>query len=305
VRSAPETWLVDGHVHFYRCYDRALFFDSAFINMEQAKQELGISTPTVSCLCLTEAKDHFVFRQWRNEAERPSPDRWTLSPTSDALAIVASHGSKERFLVLAGRQVATREGLEVLAIGCDRDIPDGQSVHRTLAQVIEADALPVVPWGFGKWWWSRGTLLANLIASAEVMRFFLGDSAGRLRGAWRPMPFRLAESRGIWTLPGSDPLPFASHARRPGRYGFLLQGRLTRDRPSQSLKNLLRTLPHRPDVFGRRAGVVDFCRSQVAMQWRKHAHPATPVRSFIDEDDVSQSAWVSRAHDFNRLREGR
>ena len=180
--------------------------------------------------------------------------------------MAAVRASGERMVIVAGRQIVTRERLEVLALGKDLEIPDGLSMADTLEQVRESGALPVLPWGFGKWWGRRGSQVESVLQ--EDRELFLGDSAGRLEGGIAPRLFRQAREIGIRLLPGTDPLPFSSHAGRAGSYGFRLPGAADEHRPATDLLRRIRQAGQ-PRTFGRRAGLVRFLKDQTAMQLRR------------------------------------
>jgi hypothetical protein len=142
----------------------------------------------------------------------------------------------------------------------------------TLGEAVESaragGALPIIPWGFGKWWGRRGSLLTRYLeqAGAEI---FLGDNGGRPVLYGRPRHFELARRRGIPILPGSDPLPLPSETSRPGGYGFGFDGAMDPDFPSRSLKAEIRRDHFTPRPFGRGETPLRFARHQVLMQLRK------------------------------------
>jgi hypothetical protein len=177
-----------------------------------------------------------------------------------------SGGGGERLLVIAGRQIAAREGLEVLALAGDAAVPDGLSFGETLHRVRAGGALPVLPWGFGKWWGRRGELVAGALARRGSALLFLGDNAGRPPAGGEPRLFQEAQALGVAVLPGSDPLPLPWHAGRAGSYGFVLEGELSEGSPAGDLRRCLRELRGAPRVFGRRVTLRGFLRDQAALR---------------------------------------
>jgi hypothetical protein len=109
--------------------------------------------------------------------------------------------------VIAGRPVVTREGLEVLLLASSADLPDGESIERTLDLGWESGGLVVLPWGFGKWLFSRGKTVARLLSGRDNGRLFVGDNGNRPTGLRQPGLIRRAEATGIPVIPGSDPFP--------------------------------------------------------------------------------------------------
>lgn len=174
-----------------------------------------------------------------------------------------------RMLVCAGRQVVTRENLEVLTLITNHTLPDGRQIEETLDAAGELGAFRVVPWGFGKWTGVRGRRVASVLADYAGSDFALGDNGGRLRFAKRPALFGIAERRRVRILPGSDPLPFRHHQHRAGSYGARLEGVLSETTPGADLFRLM-TDPSTPwRRFGARERLLPFLRNQCAMQWRK------------------------------------
>ena len=260
--KVPASVLVDAHVHFYSCYPREVFLDSAFQNFRSDAAELGESF--VGFLLLTEAGQARWFRRWQDGQDRDGA--WSFEPTGEAESLAAVRATGERMVIVAGRQIVTREKLEVLALGKDLEIPDGLPMTDTLQQIRESGALPVLPWGFGKWWGWRGDRVEA--ALREPGELYLGDSGGRLQPGIPPKLFRLARAKGIRLLPGTDPLPFPRHAGRAGSYGFQLPGAVDEHRPGADLLHKIRTAGQLR-TFGRRAGPVRFLRDQTAMQLRR------------------------------------
>lgn len=245
--------LVDSHVHFYACYDLPTFLDGALRNFRNASAGTGY-------LLLTESREARWFRRWRDGGNAGSG--WRFEATAEDESLIAVTETGERLILIAGRQIVARERLEVLALGKDLDLPDGLPLGEVLEKVRESGALPVLPWGFGKWWGRRGALVAGSLGHGEL---FLGDNAGRHGPT--PALFRRARKLGVRVLPGSDPLPFSRHAGLAGSYGFVLPHAVDTDRPAATLLRRIRE-SGQPRAFGRRAGLPRFLRDQVGMQLR-------------------------------------
>lgn len=260
--------LIDAHVHLYDCFDRVAFFDGAYRNFQQSAQALGLPTDTPGCLMLTEtARDH-AFESLLKQHELDG-GRWRFHPAGEGRSLIAALDGKDVMTVIAGRQVVTLEGLEVLALGCNEQFTDGRAIEHTIEKVIDADGLAVLPYGVGKWSGARGLLVDKLIEGPLGSRLLLGDNAGRLSMSGVPKQFAGGRKRGIWVLPGTDPLPFASQAGCAGGYGLVLDGGIDRDKPAASIKQLIQTADAQPIAYGRTDGPVRFLTKQVRMQLRK------------------------------------
>lgn len=75
------------------------------------------------------------------------PAGWLLTPTLEDRSLSARRQDGQTMILVAGRQLTTREGLEVLAIGTRTPLADGLPLDETLARIRAADAVPVLPWG--------------------------------------------------------------------------------------------------------------------------------------------------------------
>jgi len=280
--SEIDEILLDAHVHFHSVFSRRPFFDGALANLRSAAVEFGLAAETVGCLMFTEsrgAEAFEVFLQEAGGAPRSNGERcWSFERTDEdnSLWAVRDSGAR-RLLLIAGRQLVTREGLEVLALGCRTELADGEPLRDAIDATLAAGAIPVVPWGFGKWWGRRGALLAELLHRPGERRFFVGDNGGRAALLPRPKLFETAAHNGIFVLPGSDPLPFESQTTKAGRCGFRMQVALDERRPAKQVLAMLRSCERQPRLFGRYEGLFGFVGQQVAMQLRKRRPAAVPA----------------------------
>jgi hypothetical protein len=225
------------------------------------------------------------FRAFREGLIEREASDWTAEPTDedDSLLVTSSDGA--RLLLIAGRQVVTSERLEVLALATAEEFEDGLPLREAAAMVASSGAVPVLPWGFGKWTGRRRRAVRNLLASPVAGHLFLGDNAGRPGFMSEPRMFRLARERGIPVLPGSDPLPIAAEVRKPGRYGFVLRGPLNARSPAASIRAMIATrAPATP--FGRLERLPTFVLRQTQLRCRRRGMvegaddlPAEPQRS--------------------------
>jgi hypothetical protein len=231
-------------------------------NFREGAAELGLAQPWTGYLLLTESAGARWFRRWRDGLN--AGGGWRFEPALEDETLFAVSGAGERLVLVAGRQIVARERLEVLALGKDLELPDGLPLGEVLERVRESGALPVLPWGFGKWWGRRGSVVSETLGQDGEL--FLGDNAGRHGPT--PAIFRQARKLGVRLLPGSDPLPFSRHAGLAGSYGFVLPHAVDTDRPAATLLRRIRE-SGQPRAFGRRAGLPRFLRDQVGMQLRR------------------------------------
>jgi hypothetical protein len=203
-------------------------------------------------LLLVEMPEQRVFAKWRS-----GNAAWPVTLTREPSSLVLGG----RLVVIAGRQVVTLERIEVLAVACIENIPNGLTLDATIAAIQEAGAVPVLPWGVGKWSGERGRLVANAAARHNLL---LGDNAGRPLGWPRPALFQ----RRV-VLAGTDPLRLRGDQERVGTYGFILEGLFDSNCPASAIVGALQNLTQSPPSFGRRVGPFGFLRQQLGLRFSR------------------------------------
>lgn len=271
------SWLIDGHVHYHECFGWERFLSGAAARLDEYLAAYPDRKIDAGCLLFVDLVGEQTLDRlqelWKRAPGHSGslgslPGKWNLTPTGESTALLLERADGPPLVLVQGRQVATREGLEVLAISCAIAIPDRHSLDETVAASLESGAVTVIPWGFGKWWAKRGTHVRRLLEAGPVDRIFLGDNGNRPAHTATPRLFELARERGVSILPGSDPLPFPHHAQRGLSYGFSLAGALDRQRPGASLRDRLQELRESPPVFGHLCGLPLFVTDQLRMQLR-------------------------------------
>jgi hypothetical protein len=258
--------LVDSHVHFHPCFSCSAFLDSAARNFRRARTALGLRTNSLGCLVFVESANADDFLRCRNGLAGRDAPGWRTASTGEDGSFVVSRGD-ETILIVRARQIVTAERLEVLAVGCSQKSADGEPVHQLLRGIAESRGIAILPWGFGKWWGSRGRIVQNLIKQSTKDHFFIGDNGGRLRLTPRPPLFRRAEQMGLIVLPGSDPLAIPNHVHRAGSYGFLLSCEAGITAPGTgALVESIRRLRKSPVSFGGLSSWWFAVRSQIALR---------------------------------------
>lgn len=259
--------LVDAHVHIHPCFDLDSFLNAAAANFRRAAADICPEQPYRAVLCLTEGAGARAFdRLWQIADRHSGMDGWSIERTHERYSLIASHQKPDSLIVVAGRQIRCKEGLEVLALGTHRLFDDGVALDAAIEQVHAESAVAVLPWGFGKWTGRRGRVVRQLMERRTPEEIFLGDNSGR-PAFWRePAEFNLARQRGFRILPGTDPLPFASEVSRPGSYGFAIAGQLSDACPARDMMDIFADPSVRIRPFGRLEGPLRFLRNQLAMQ---------------------------------------
>lgn len=262
--TQPGLLLVDGHAHLHDPVPVTVFLSAARDHFRRASSRVIPPGELRAVLCLADFPNAEGFTRLQEVSAGQAPDNpWSRTDLDAAsLAFRASDG--DELWLIAGHQVVTAERLEVVAIGTTTPPTSGMPLNETIAQVREFGALPVLPWGVGKWLGRRGTLV-----SAAMENFGrdlpLGDNGGRPSG-WRPRLLARARNLGVPVIPGSDPLPIAEDQLRNGCFGLTLEGERPGDEPSAWLRQRLATPHPRDAILGRPLTFVRFISRQIRLR---------------------------------------
>ncbi len=250
--------LFETHAHYYPCYRPERWFDALESN---ALRELPAGTDAVIAVALVEREGQGVFASW--QAGQGLPEGAVVREV-DATALRIERPGRRAVTVLAGRQVACRERVEVLGLGCGSSAPDGVSIEAAIEGVRAAGGLPVLAWGVGKWLFKRGRTVAEVLGRHAPLELLVGDCSLRPSIWPEPLPMRGALRRGGRVLAGSDPLPRAGEEQWVGRYVTAVEGRLrAEDVTSPALLAMLVDPQRELLRRGRRASLREFIRRRV------------------------------------------
>ena len=275
--------LLDAHVHYHDIFDVSAFLSSAAQNFSHATQRFGDVSACVLAVCATDENEPPLSLL----ADRVLGTDWSVTASDPRVLVVsrapegnpAANASRCNQLVLiAGRQVVTRERLELLAIGTASSLRHGLPLQETMQQVEELNGVSVLPWGFGKWLFERGSVVRSLVSSAasssssgtQRSQVLLGDNGCRWQSL-RPRLLKFAEAASFSVIAGSDPLPLASHVSRAGSFGSVLDVNIdaTGQNVADSICQTLRELRTSPPTFGRCRSAFSLLRDQVTLRLAK------------------------------------
>ena len=231
-----KTVIADTHVHFYPCYDFQQVWSAVrlFSSGGARSSAQRFDPACLRALFLAERSDMHYFRQFQNGQHpfgdevvlRPLPAGAGLPPGRSApsgAAVSFADREGHEILVIAGRQIVTRERLEVVALTVDLELPDGRPAEEVVAAIRAAGGLPLLNWAPGKWLGARGKIVAALIDQATPGTLFIGDTTLRPAGCPEAVLMRRAAARGLPILAGSDPLPFRGEEQKIGQYGIKME----------------------------------------------------------------------------------
>ena len=263
--------LADAHVHIYSCFELTQLFNAAFRNFEQVATKINLNISYAAVLLLSETSKDNYFDYLSNRAKNNLQLSLELKieTTQEDCSLIVHNAKGQILYLVAGRQIVTAEDLEVLALATNQRIEDGKPIITTIEATIEGDGIPVIPWGFGKWIGSRGSILKRLLIDHNFPYLFLGDNSGRPSFWSNPDYFQLAKQLKMQILPGSDPLPFPSEFCRAGSFGFAVNGTVNPETPAQSIKQILLDSSLKPEPYGSLETPWRFIQNQISMQIAK------------------------------------
>lgn len=271
---------LDAHVHIHRNFPLQGLLDAALVNFTEAAAAAGDSEPRDYGLLLTENVGVNVFSKLQAMAEsrEVSPETpqlfkaglWQCQETGEPNCLVARNPEGGNLYIFAGRQLISSEQLEVLSLCATVECADRTlSLDDLITKVWEAEGVPVLPWGVGKWMGKRGVILDSIIQNGIRRPIILGDNGNRPLFWPYPRQLAKAERNGWPVISGSDPLPLPDHYRRVGSYGVWTAGRrLDAARPVKDVKSILTGVGSlRP--FGKKTGVLQFFQDQLLVNVKK------------------------------------
>ena len=192
---------------------------------------------------------------------------WSISEIPKQPAILLSNAD-QRIIFIAGNQVITKQGLEVLALFNDRLYQDGQDTQTVIDKINENNGLPVLPWGVGKWLGKRGNIITDLLNANSPERLAIADISAR-PALW-PLPeqFKLSYKSGFSCLFGTDPLPIKYDQSRIASAGMVMD--LSSD-PTLALSELKSSLLKQSEnnTFGNRVSTFQFVKDQLMLRLNK------------------------------------
>lgn len=261
----------DGHVHIQERFSLDIFLKNALRNFSGEFQKLSPGSAGTFFLLLSEAKKLDFFSHLKHQLETGNTELaggWQMVDTEEQESLLVVHPDwpENRLFMTAGRQIVTKEKLEVLALLTAAPVSDHQSLEETVNEVRNQQGLAVLPWGAGKWMGRRGRIVADFLNTVNPDRLFVGDNGGRPVFWPTPRLFFTAGSRGIRLIPGSDPLPLSGEELRPGSYGACIQGECSNEKPANDLRKLLTDRATRIQPYGRNMSTFQFINKQLALR---------------------------------------
>jgi hypothetical protein len=251
--------IADTHVHFYPCYDAGLALRGLIARLhllDPGAEKAAFLTERQECCFFTDLRDGRI----------DLPDGLTVEPTPEADALSVLDGGKHEMYLFAGRQIATKERLEVLTLASDTIIEDGLPTREVISQALKNGSVPVLAWALGKWLGKRNGIVGELLRSYSNNELLVGDSSMRPTCFPQPALINDAIRKGTSIIAGSDPLPFKGDEQYMGTYATLIDGSINESAPVTSVRNILHTATSASfKRTGTRCGIVSVVARQVKL----------------------------------------
>jgi len=227
---------IDTHVHVYHCYEAEKF-------LAQAVRNSDASDPAAKLiLCLTESSGFNFFQELKNNASTNTlVAGWSISGVPGQPAVVLNKTDQD-IIIIAGRQIITQQGLEVIALFHNLQYDDGEETQIVIDKINQDNGIAVLPWGVGKWLGKRGAIITDLLKANRPDKLAIADISARPSLWPDPEQFSLGM---ILDLP-SDPVQAVA-----------------------GLKNILiEQLPEK--IFGKRVSTLRFLKDQLMLRINKN-----------------------------------
>jgi len=257
-------YCIDTHVHVYHCYEAEILFSQASKNCDAPDSAEGL------ILCLTESSGFNFYQQLKDRVKNNETlAGWLPTALKDEPAILLSKG-KQNIIIVAGRQVISKQGLEVLALFNDQTYDDGQNTQIIIDQIVKNKGIAVLPWGVGKWLGTRGKIIEQLLHDNQPGNLAIADISARPALWPQPVQFDKARKSGYNCLYGTDPLPLDYEQHRVASAGMVMELPSEASEAVARLKNLLLHQTEN-NFYGKRVSVLRFIKDQLMLRLNKQA----------------------------------
>ncbi len=259
------TLLIDGHIHLYPLYKLTLAINNGIKKLQQAaiqSNSTDMSQKQIPVWLLVERYDCNFFDQISSESS-VTLNGFQLKAAGDGSTIIVSKNDTIVLYIFAGRQLVTKENLEILSLVSPFNLKDREySIEEVIDNVNKNNGVPAINWAPGKWFFSRGEIVKNVLHKYSPDQLLIGDTS--LRTTLWPTPKLMSRSqqKEFKIIAGSDPLPFEDEENQIGTYGFTVSAQFDESKPAVSMRNILRDRTLHFNFIGNRNNLLTFSRRQ-------------------------------------------
>jgi len=261
-------FLVDSHVHIHDCYNLKEFFLSVYSNFSIFSKQIDNSLKWIGVLCLTEMDRVNYFDKLKNFSHSSIElgDEFVVESTNEDNSLIITNSAGQKIIIISGKQIIAENGIEVLALGAINSFSKHKSLQETVDAVNKVNAIPIIPWGVGKWLGKRKEVIECFIRKNHNNKFLLGDNSGRPIFWSEPNIFNLGKSNNHFVIPGTDSLAITSEQGKTGKYGFYLKTEMNLLRPADFFIEYFSNMNTEPKNFGKLEDPFRFLKNQIIMQ---------------------------------------
>lgn len=262
--------LIDGHVHFYPNYNFQIAIRDGITNMITAGEKMNPGESVTTVWMLTERWDCSFFKQLSANPAAYDFEGYRFENTEEDTAVKVIINEKQEHYIISGWQIVSSDGLEILGLALKEHITDRSLSTTDLIEAVNAaDGIPVLNWAPGKWFFNRGKIVERILKNQEPGHFVVGDNP--LRNVCWPKPklMQYAADKGFSVIAGSDPLPFDGEEKYIGTYGIVAKTAFDPQKPSSSIRKLLRQSRQKLNIIGRRNGICEFISRETRIMLKK------------------------------------
>jgi hypothetical protein len=238
--------IVDTHVHLYPCYDLRIAMVNLFGNLS------GFGGDAQKAAFLAERYDCDYFNRIKNNGQQILGNKFKVEVAGEENALVISADDGDQLYLYAGRQIVSRERIEILALATDFVTTAEWDARKVVEHVIEKGGIPVISWAPGKWFFKRKKVVQDLIDQFNPGEILIGDTTLRPHIWKEPDLMYSASQKGFSIVAGSDPLPFEGEEKYLGCFGSLIEGEISDNEPVSSIRSILKTPGKTFNRVGRR-----------------------------------------------------
>ncbi len=259
---------IDGHVHLYPNYNLKNAIECGVNNLKYYSKK--INSNIIPIWLLVERSDANYFDHLYQSSNQFENDGIKINKGTDDLTIVIEKDNEPILYIFAGRQLIAKEGLEVLSLVSNLNLPDRQkSIDDVIQAVTDSGGIPTLNWAPGKWFFNRGKVIARQIKEKSIDQIFIGETTLRHTLWPEPKLLKQARTKGFPIIAGSDPLPFKGEEQGIGSFGFLMEGKFDAEKPAQSLRDLMNNNGKDAKIIGKRNNIFTFAKRQYKIMMEK------------------------------------
>ena len=241
--SIQSMIIADTHVHIYSNYNLS---DA----IRGCVMKLSALAPDAACVgYLAERSDCHQYRDLASGQRDAFSEGVSVKSVGACLELQCFN--TKSLCLCPGRQIVTKERLEILCLCVDAQIPDGLPAETVVNRIREVAGIPVLTWAVGKWLFRRAPVVRSLLEKFSPSQLLVGDSAMRPTFWPTPMPMQFARKHGYKIIAGTDPLPADGEENVMGSYASLMDSPFDPENARESLRSALVN----PDVIPRSVGV--------------------------------------------------